>query len=383
MAYEDDDVKPVRPASKARDAHATLPMHEQAKRPVLDREVTVTQTRAGDDDPQPTRPPEDVLRARDERIALSRAQSSNVEDGPRLGDDSAKSCDVESAEVGLRRLCVVVCLVLVAIWLLGIFGSTIHSISVAQTLLEKVVFLIVGVLELVVVGFVVCFARRTFARLPKIVQLRRSEFAGKRPQLAERLRCDYLRGFPPGSQYAEMAGFREDDPALFMLARLKDHRYADSVGFMEEYEKFQGALDVRALEIIKKYATLIGLKTAASPWKAVDMIAVFFNSTLMVCDLAIVYQRRTTRRDAFRLVVRWFVNLYISGELGEVVEGGADAISDGASEWLKGEDLPSLLQPTVPLLAKFGGKIVEGGANAYLAYRLGRRASQYFKELID
>ena len=103
----------------------------------------------------------------------------------------------------------------------------------------------------------------------------------------------------------------------------------------------------------------------------------------MVCELAKVYHRKTTRHEASRLVVRWFVNLYISGELGQIAEGGADVISDGASEWIGSEGVAAFVQPAVPLLAKFGGKIVEGGVNAYLAYRLGRRASEYFKELVD
>ena len=291
--------------------------------------------------------------------------------------------ETDSEGYGLPRLCHRVCGAIVAIWLLGVFGSTLHSIAIAQTALERLAFDGIALLELVIVLYVALFWRRTFAALPEVKQLKRNDFVDALPALTEKLRSDYIDRFPGLDEYARTAGFSEDAPILQMLARLKDHLYADSAGFMEDFERFQGLQDARASEIIKKYAKTIAVKTAASPWKVVDVISVFLNSTLMVCKLAKVYQRKTTRHEASRLVVRWFVNLYISGELGQIVEGGADIISNGVSEWIGREGVAAFVQPAVPLLAKFGGKFAEGGMNAYLAYRLGRRACAYFKVLVD
>lgn len=374
MAYENDDLKPTRPsASRLGGAGADS---------ITDARV-VGITRAGDDDLRPLRPSEDVL---NNRIVQSAAAGANAISG----DARSQDCDcgdasgkTEPEKYGLLRLCKYICGAVVAIWLLGTFGSTLHSIAIAQTLLECLAFLGIALLELFIVSYVVLFWRRTFSALPEVRQLKRKDYVDALPVLSDKLRSSYIKSFPSRDEYAQAAGFPKDAPVLQMLARLKDHKYADSVGFIEEFENFQRSLDARSLEIIKKYAKMIAVKTAASPWKAIDVISVFFNSTLMVCELAKVYHRKTTRHEASRLVVRWFVNLYISGELGQIAEGGADIISDGASEWLGSEGVAAFVQPAVPLLAKFGGKIVEGGVNAYLAYRLGRRASEYFKELVD
>lgn len=374
MAYENDDLKPTRPsASHLGGAGADSITDARA----------VGITRAGDDDLRPLRPSEDVL---NNRIVQSAAEGANAISG----DTRSQNCDcgdalgkAESEKYGLLRLCKYICGAVVAIWLLGTFGSTLHSIAIAQTLFERVTFVGIAFLELFIVLYVVLFWRRTFSALPKVKQLKRKDYVDALPVLSDKLRSGYIKSFPSRDEYAQAAGFSKDAPALQMLARLKDHKYADSVGFIEEFENFQRSLDTRSLEIIKKYAKMIAVKTAASPWKAIDVISVFFNSTLMVCELAKVYHRKTTRHEASRLVVRWFVNLYISGELGQIAEGGADIISDGASEWIGSEGVAAFVQPAVPLLAKFGGKIVEGGVNAYLAYRLGRRASEYFKELVD
>ena len=103
----------------------------------------------------------------------------------------------------------------------------------------------------------------------------------------------------------------------------------------------------------------------------------------MVSKIAKVYHRQVSRQQAFRLVTHWFINLYISGELGQITEGAADTIAEGTADWLGNEGVSAVLQPAVPLLAKFGGKIAEGGINAYLAYRLGSRACEHFRELVD
>lgn len=357
MAYVNDDLKPS--------AQASTPPRS---------------TRAGDDDPRPCPPPGadlggPVVATPSYGLEVKKADSSDADSAdPQAGGDVY-------AKYGLLKLAAYVCGAIVAVWLLGALGSVLHRIAVAESMPEMLVFVLIFAVEVAAVWYVVHFAKKAFTKLPEVKQQHRK---GNSDQtLARRLKDDYIRKFPEPGRYAKSAGFDGSDEALQLLVRLRDHKYADSAGFMNEYDRFQAALDKRASEVVKKYAKLIGIKTAASPWKVVDVIAVFFNSTLMVCDLANVYHRQVSRQLAFRLVMRWFVNLYISGELGQVAEGAADAIAKGTSEWLGEEGVSAILQPALPLLAKFGGKIAEGGINAYLAYRLGRRASEYFKELVD
>ena len=315
------------------------------------RNGTVCATRAGDDDIRPDRPTEDVLKRRVKPMVHPRNPSPDSA----VSSKENRREDVDASEkFGLLKLIAYACSAIAVIWLLGSFGTVLHSIAVAESIPEMLLFCLIFVIEVSVVWYVIHYAKN-----------------------------EYIRLFPARDRYAELSGFKDDAAALYLLSRLRDHKYADFNGFMDEYSQFQLALDKQALEVIKHYAKIIGIKTAASPWKVVDIIAVFFNSTLMVSKIAKVYHRRVSRQQAFRLVIHWFINLYISGELGQVTEGAADAIARGASEWLGEEGISSVLQTAAPLLAKFGGKLAEGGINAYLAYRLGSRACEHFRELVD
>lgn len=353
----------------------------------LQANSTVCATRAGDDDIRPERPSEDVLK---QRTMLPTEPRKTIPEAPVLlpeASDSSKERQREDNDIaegfGLLKLMAYACGAIVAIWLLGSIGTVLHSVAVAASIPEMVLFSLIYLIEVSVVWYVIRYAKKTFADLPKITQIHRKEYTGALHTLATKLKSDYVQQFPELNRYAELSGFKQGDDALRMLSRLRDHKFADAVGFMDEYDRFQLEQDKQALAIIKHYAKIIGIKTAASPWKAVDIIAVFFNSTLMVSKIAKVYHRQVSRQQAFRLVIHWFVNLYISGELGQIAEGAADSIAQGASDWLGEGGISAVLQPAVPLLAKFGGKIAEGGINAYLAYRLGSRVCEHFRELVD
>lgn len=369
MAYVADDLKPTRPQKVS--PNGVVPP------------VAVSATRAGDDDIRPPRPPENVLKQRAQQRVQTDKASASVADSPSRSTTRNRERVVGGVEYGLLKLMAYACGAIVAIWLLGSLGSVLHSVAIAASLPEKILFGLIFLIEVSIVLYVIHYAKKTFARLPEITQMHRRAYNGSQQALATDLKSKYIRQFPKQQQYVELSGFGPGDEALSLLARLRDHDYADSVGFMNDYDRFQQKQDERALEIIKKYATLIGIKTAASPWKSVDVIAVFFNSTLMVVKIADVYHRQMSRPQAFRLVFRWCVNLYISGELGQIAEAAADEIAQGTASWLGEAGISAILQPAVPLLSKFGGKLAEGGVNAYLAYRLGCRACESFRELVD
>ena len=162
--------------------------------------------------------------------------------------------------------------------------------------------------------------------------------------------------------------------------------------WLDDFNLFKGLQRSRANKIIGHYSKLIGLKTAASPWKFVDIICVFLNSTLMVADLAKLYNRRLDRSSAFRLVFRWFLNIYISGELGQISAKAAEAIGEQLKEpvkdslsdlgWLD-SDWAGTVAQSMPFVAKFAGKVVEGGVNAFFAIRIGRKAVAAFEPLVS
>ena len=212
----------------------------------------------------------------------------------------------------------------------------------------------------------------------------------------ERLSNDYLEKLPEAVDYATGVGFDGDekDKVVDLLNKLrgKGLHYSEEVGWLEDFRLFQDFQRSRANKIIGHYSKLIGLKTAAMPWKIADILCVFFNSTLMVADLARLYNRRIGNNSvAFRLVFGWFVNLYISGELGKITGNAADSIGESLNEPVKetlsslgwsGADWAGIVAKSVPFVAKFAGKVAEGGVNAFFAIRLGRRAVAAFEPLV-
>ena len=213
-------------------------------------------------------------------------------------------------------------------------------------------------------------------RLPRVEQIVASSFTNK-AELQRRLSASYISRFLDPEQYAAVNGFADRDcnrtraEVVNCLNRLRAGA-ADSRGWLSDFDLLQSMQDERADEIIKRTWQLVAIKTAASPWKIVDMIAVIYNSTVMVASLARLYNRRSSRHAAFRLVCRWFVNIYIAGEMGDAAQG--------AVEWASANDL---ISSTYKSLAGFVGRIAEGGANAFLVYRLGCKAKSYYRALIN
>lgn len=226
---------------------------------------------------------------------------------------------------------------------------------------------------------VMLYALMRFRKIPHVEQFSESSFVDKLEELQDKLIVHYLGKIADPQRYAIENGYVEegisadDAPIVDSLKRLKGEipsHCSGSDGWLYLFKDFQRMQDERAKEIIGKTWKLVAIKTAASPWKIVDMIAVVYNSTVMITRLAKLYNRRTSSQAAFRLVCRWIINIYIAGEMGEVAQG--------ATEWASANDL---ISATYKPLAGFVGKIAEGGANAFLVYRLGSRAMVYFRPL--
>lgn len=220
-----------------------------------------------------------------------------------------------------------------------------------------------------------------FRRLPPITQLKDGE--GNGLEQKRRLQGLYLAKLPPTNDYVARCGFKEPERVCGLLDSLRGEEslHSDETGWLDEFRHFQSLQDARAKEVVSRACKLIALKTAASPWRLLDMFCVFYNSTRMVCELAVVYNRRMSRASAFRLVCRWCAAIYVSGELGSIMESTAKKGGEYAADMLSDGDLMSGVAQSMPLLAKIAGKAIEGGVNAYFAYRMGRRAIESFRVL--
>ena len=242
--------------------------------------------------------------------------------------------------------------------------------------------LTLGLLPTAAVICMIAYAVAIFGRMPKFRQLDERKFLDK-AELRRRLKREYLGKYPDFERYARENGFAtggadgsgantaaEVVNCLNRLAEKETSSYSDSHGWLADFRYLQGLQDARAEEIITRAWKLVAVKTAVSPWKIVDMMAVVYNSTVMVTRLARLYNRRASSRAAFRLVCRWLTNIYIAGEMGDA--------SQGAVEWANANDL---ITATYKPLAKVLGKVAEGGVNALLVYRLGRRAMSTFRPM--
>lgn len=352
----------------------------------LPSEVEKYSTRAGGADPQPELP---ALR----EVHIDRESDDCKSSETQTGKDEGTRAPKKSAFSSIATWTIIA---VFAFWiscqllplLSFVFRYSLHD---WRFYANGVLFLIPFVLLL----FVSCRVYLLFRGLPSFPQIRKN--GRKSYELKDNLLHGYLEELPESCKYAESAGFedKEKEDVVKYLDKLRGKEkahYSDEMGWLDDFNLFKGLQRSRANKIIGHYSKLIGLKTAASPWKFVDIICVFLNSTLMVADLAKLYNRRLDRSSAFRLVFRWFLNIYISGELGQISAKAAEAIGEQLKEpvkdslsdlgWLD-SDWAGTVAQSMPFVAKFAGKVVEGGVNAFFAIRIGRKAVAAFEPLVS
>lgn len=212
-----------------------------------------------------------------------------------------------------------------------------------------------------VVGFFVGFRGRSDADWP--AYYRRIGKAGT-----------FARSFPP--ERRERARRTVRDLAVRQAGMTKEWR--------KNAESFESERRGVADRIVGDHALLVAIKTATSPWKIVDVVAVFYNSTRMVERIARLYGQPCSGPQAFRLVCQWGFNLYVAGELGDVLEKGAEVTAEKAVELLQGTGGGlSWLGAVLPTAGKIFARTGEGAANYYLCKRLGMAAIGVFEPDLD
>lgn len=394
MSYEQDRTLPLPPLREVRieadpsDVEPAISETRIADKNTisLPSEVEKYSTRAGGSDPQPELPAlREVHIDRESDVCKSSETQTGKDEGTRAQKKSAFSSIVTWTIIAVFAFWIS-CQLLPL--LSFVFRYSLHD---WRFYANGVLFLI----PLALLLFVSCRVYLLFRGLPSFPQIRKS--GRKSYELKDKLLHGYLEELPESCKYAESVGFEDKEKEevvkyLDLLRGKEKAHYSDEMGWLDDFTLFNGLQRSRANRIIGHYSKLIGLKTAASPWKFVDILCVFLNSTLMVADLAKLYNRRVDRSAAFRLVFRWFLNIYISGELGQISAKAAEAIGEQLKEpvkdslsdlgWLDGDWAGTVAQ-SMPFVAKFAGKIVEGGVNAFFAIRMGRKAVAAFEPLVS
>ena len=394
MSYEEDRTPPLPPLREVRievapsDAEPAISGTRAADKNTISQpsKVETYSTHAGGSDPQPELPAlREVHIDRESDVCKSSETQTIKDEGTRAQKNYAFSSIATCTIIAVFAFWIS-CQLLPL--LSFVFRYSLHD---WRFYANGVLFLIPFALFL----FVSCRVYLLFRGLPSFPQIRKS--GRKSYEFKDNLLHGYLEELPESCKYAESVGFedKEKEDVVKYLDKLRGKEkahYSDEKGWLDDFNFFSCLQRSRANKIIGHYSKLIGLKTAASPWKFVDIICVFLNSTLMVADLAQLYNRRVDRSSAFRLVFRWFLNIYISGELGQISAKAAEAIGEQLKEpakdalsdlgWLDGDWAGTVAQ-SIPFISKFAGKIVEGGVNAYFAIRMGRKAVAAFEPLVS
>ena len=301
----------------------------------------------------------------------------------RLGPAGHESSGEQTAGP-VATFVVVAVLAAFAVWLLAQLLSLFASAE-AMTGLRRIVAFALAWGSLALVAGLALWGAWLFRALPNVPKVYAADYDGRPADLKETLQKGYLAQIKDPAAYAARAGFAAPaaDEIAARLQRLKSRETAATDdGYLDwtaAFRVFQSEQDERASEIINRCMGLIAVKTAASPWKIVDALAVFFNSAMMIFEIAKVYNRRATRFGAVRLAGHWAFNIYVASEMGPVAESGVNVVTGAAGHLMKPNGFSGALASSLPLVGKIASKAVEGGANALFARALGKRAIREFQ----
>lgn len=341
--------------------------------------ISVLPARDGDFDPIPPAPASEMyeLIADEREIKIRPQEEAPAHNEEQLPDPPAASGSSFGSFIFASTIALLI------LFCCNFFYSVLHNIVVARTGKELCLAWAMFAVTVAVFAYIALRARRLFSHLPKIDSVKESEYAHDPLNLMKRVKSDYISPILKRKDaYAADLKLTADHELIGKLFDLSSDRYVDSLAFLEDFKLFQRQQGEKAAKIIFEHAKQVAIKTAASPWKIVDMLSVFYNSSSMIYEIALVYNRQIRRSQAFRLSLRWMFNIYIAGELGAIADKSGEAIDQSIRTMIGDQDVSSLVAPALPLLSKFIGKFAEGGVNAYNVYRLGKCAVAEFKYLV-
>ncbi len=279
----------------------------------------------------------------------------------------------------------------VAAQLMSLFAS-----AQAMTGPARIVAFVFAWAALALVVAVALWGLWLLRNLPDVPRVIAADFADNPEAFRKTLQRGYLSRLGDETEYVKRAGFSEKDSAEIAsrIRRLRSQgatsaasalaghaTAADGQAYLDwptAMRILQEKQDERAGEIINKAMGLIAVKTAASPWKIVDALAVFYVSAMMIFEIAKVYNRRTSKAGAFRLAGRWAFNIYVAREMSTAAESGVGVVTGAAGHLMKPNGISGAIASSLPLVGKIASKAVEGGANALFARSLGKRAIREF-----
>jgi uncharacterized membrane protein YcjF (UPF0283 family) len=220
---------------------------------------------------------------------------------------------------------------------------------------------------------------RALAQLSQRTKLRwlvRQKKSEAKEQLEE-----YLRAYPLGDRAGlNVLGLTDERVKKLDAAQkelLDDNRFTGSDNWFDEFRtRFQVHLDTAADERIAYFAWRVGVMTALSPNALIDTLLTSYCSFSMLGDLCRVYNLRVNRLGTAVLLVRVFINAYISGQIKDwqdFAESGLQAILREIGE--PGGSGLGLGGVGMKVVGKVTVRSGSGALNYFLLKRLGNYAA--------
>jgi uncharacterized membrane protein YcjF (UPF0283 family) len=232
---------------------------------------------------------------------------------------------------------------------------------------------------------VVCFIARLRYK-PQVVvsQIGFSSFDAKQAALARREFTKHLvelnADFAQWSKSLSELNMK-DDQLLYLKKSINDlleSRPIDANNWWNECEEnFLEPLDALAKARLNRAIKAIGLKTAISPWKAVDTVVVVHHSFHMAKDLCAIANLRPGKFGTISIMLHVAVNVYVASQVQAWSEQGAQILGDVNEEIMAemGMDFAGsmIVEGAGSVVKLITPKIAEGLVNSMFAYRLGSR----------
>lgn len=217
--------------------------------------------------------------------------------------------------------------------------------------------------------------------------------ACKKKDEARRELTTYLKEHPLENNPAIRLGLAKEE-----LANLKKHKnnllgdkaYIDSSQWLNEFNaSVVFLMDSAAGKRIRLYVKSVSIGTAASPIKLIDQMIVLYASFNLINELMQIYNLKPAFGQSATILARSVIHAYLSGVIGENVEGGIDFITDNIESFTSDIGMSGVADAGVSGAASLGSgfvgalapKIAEGGLNGLLIWRLGSQARKMLRPM--
>ena len=337
---------------------------------------------------------DDVFLADDEVLRTRKLEGEVVDISKMTIPDYDSTASAGSFEDDLpddnRSVYMVVVAVVVAlavVWLASMLTPLVRNVC-ESTGWGRAVAVAWLLIPLGAIGYAAIRAWRVYRSLLPSLKLKASEFRGRETDkgsvidLKDRLQHKYVAHFHCSVKCKNDIG----DKAFDKLVALKNDKQVLPDDWIVDFREFQEALKEKAEEIINACAVKIGMATAISKNKKIDIVITLYLSTQMIIDIAYLFKHKMTKLGAAKTACMWAFNFWTAGQLQAKTEKLVKWI--GKISYLASVGIGTMMdnpgagstigKVSDRVIQGVGGVIAEGAVNCLLARRLGDRAIQEF-----